>query len=130
MLRFRDYFERLATEVTRWSGSVWAGSAAFGFIAGWVAGGVLWFGFGDSYQLVVNTVTTVVTFLMVFLIQNSQNREMRAVHLKLDELIRAKREADDRFIGVEELTEDQLVELSARFRRLRRCQEGRGSGTS
>ena len=87
-------------------------------VAAWVVAGPL-FHFSDSWQLVINTATTVVTFLMVFLIQATQNRETRALHLKLDELIRAQQRARNIFADLENATEEELRELEAQFRGLR-----------
>jgi low affinity Fe/Cu permease len=85
----------------------------------WAASGPL-FGFSDTWQLVINTGTTIVTFLMVFLIQNAQNRDARAFHLKLDELIHAIKEARNELIDVEDLTDEQLAALQREFQRLRK----------
>jgi low affinity Fe/Cu permease len=82
-------------------------------IAVWAATGPL-FGFSDTWQLVVNTGTTIITFLMVFLIQNTQNRDTRAIQLKLDELIRANEGARNRMLRIEDLTEDQLKRIRDR----------------
>jgi len=79
----------------------------------WAACGPV-FGFSDTWQLIINTGTTIVTFLMVFLIQNTQNRDSAAIQVKLDELLRSHRPASNDFIGVEHLTEDELEELRAR----------------
>lgn len=78
--------------------------------------GGLYYGFSDTYQLVANTFMSAVSYILLFLIQHTQNRESKALHLKVDELIRTKRQADNYLIGIEELTEDQLMELSARYR--------------
>jgi low affinity Fe/Cu permease len=91
---------------------------ALGLVALWALTGPL-FHFEDSWQLVINTITTVVTFLMVFLIQATQNRETRAIHLKLDELIRAQRKARNIFADLEHATDEELEELESEFRRLR-----------
>jgi low affinity Fe/Cu permease len=77
------------------------------------------FGFSDTWQLVVNTGTTIVTFLMVFLIQNTQNRDSRAVHLKLDELIRSTHAARNEMLGLENLSDEQLDALQHEFAKLR-----------
>jgi low affinity Fe/Cu permease len=81
----------------------------------WALSGPL-FGFSDTWQLVINTGTTVLTFLAVFLIQNSQNRESKAIQLKLDELIRSVRDASDTLIDIEETTDEELDELKDRYR--------------
>ena len=104
--------EALSSTVTRWTGSSMAFAAACGIVILWVATGPL-FGFSDTWQLVVNTGTTIVTFLMVFLIQNTQNRDGAAIQAKLDELIRASA-AQNVFIGIEHLTQDELDEIRAR----------------
>lgn len=83
----------------------------------WLASGPL-FGYSDTWQLVVNTVTTVFTYLAVFLIQNTQNRDATAMHLKLDELIRCIEGARDRFVDLEDLTDAELQVLQAQFRKL------------
>jgi low affinity Fe/Cu permease len=84
----------------------------------WGATGPL-FHFSDTWQLVINTGTTIVTFLMVFLIQNTQNRDAHAVHLKLDELIRATKGARNNLLGLEDMTDDELEKLQQEFERLR-----------
>ena len=84
----------------------------------WAATGPL-FGFSDTWQLVINTSTTIVTFLMVFLIQNTQNRDAQVMQLKLDELIRAIKEARNNLIDLEEMSEDELRMLEEEFRKLR-----------
>jgi low affinity Fe/Cu permease len=79
----------------------------------WAACGPL-FGFSDTWQLIINTGTTIITFLMVFLIQNTQNRDSAAIQVKLDELLRSHRPASDAFIGVEHLTEEELEDLRSK----------------
>jgi low affinity Fe/Cu permease len=113
-MHVREKFEQAAGWVTRWAGSVWASSLAFISVIAWFVCGFLFFGFGDSYQLIINTGTTILTFLMVFLIQNTQNRESRALHMKVDELVLKLKRADDRFIGIESMTDQELDDLSAR----------------
>ena len=90
--------------------------AAFLIILFWAASGPL-FGFSDTWQLVINTGTTIVTFLMVFLIQNSQNRDAAAMQAKLDELLRALKDARIQFIGIEHLTDHQIEDLRAALER-------------
>jgi low affinity Fe/Cu permease len=114
----RDRFRRFAHRVSDWTGSAWAFVAALAVILGWALLGP-WFGFSDSWQLVINTGTTIVTFLMVFLIQNTQNREARVMELKLDELIRALKGARNRLVHLEEWSDQELEELQKEFRRLR-----------
>jgi low affinity Fe/Cu permease len=113
-MKGREKFERAAGWVTKWAGSVWASAFAFASVAAWFVLGFAYFGFGDSYQMIINTGTTILTFLMVFLIQNTQNRESRALHLKVDELVLKLERADNRFVGIESLTEEELADLSAR----------------
>ena len=97
----------MATRVSDATGSVWTFAIAIVLIAGWAISGPV-FGFSDTWQLVANTFTTLVTFLMVFLIQNTQNRDAKATELKLDELIRAIGDARNEFIGAELEPEEQL----------------------
>src|SRR5204862_6344616 len=102
----QHWFSRFASETATNSGRPWAFGLAAGFVAGWLITGPI-FGFSDSWQLVMNTISSIVTFLMVFLIQNAQNRDSSALQLKLDELIRAT-EARNRLIGIERLPEPEL----------------------
>jgi low affinity Fe/Cu permease len=106
--------ERLATAVTQWSGSSSAFVLACGVILVWVLTGPL-FGYSDTWQLVINTGTTIVTFLMVFLIQRSQNKDSLALHLKLNELVAAIKGASNRLIDVESLTEQELKVLHRHY---------------
>jgi low affinity Fe/Cu permease len=93
-------FARVASLASQWSGTAWAFLGAVAVVLAWLASGPL-FRFSDTWQLVINTGTTVVTFLMVFLIQNTQNRDAAAAQLKLDELIRASDRAHSRLIAIE-----------------------------
>ena len=104
----RDVFDQIAGRITRAVGSPVAVVLAALIIVTWAVTGPL-FGFSDTWQLVINTGTTIVTFLMVFLIQTTQNRESEAIRLKLDELIRAVRGARNEFITVEQDTEAELA---------------------
>jgi low affinity Fe/Cu permease len=101
------WFTRTASSVANLVGSPWAFLAAIGVIVTWAITGPI-FGFSSDWQLVVNTGTTIVTFLMVFLIQNTQNRDSRAIHLKLDELIRAMPQARNEFMEVEDEDLDEI----------------------
>jgi low affinity Fe/Cu permease len=118
-----DRFRRLADRVTEAAGSAWAMGGAALVIVVWPLTGPI-FGFSDTWQLIINTGTTIVTFLMVFAIQTSQNRESKAMHLKLDELIRATKGARNAFIDEEYETEAELkldeARLRQRARRTRR----------
>lgn len=109
-----DLFHKISVAVAKWMGSPWAFLAAVLTIVIWAALGPI-FGFSDTWQLVINTSTTIVTFLMVFLIQNTQNRDSRAQQLKLDELIRATAGARNHLINLEELSDRELNELHAQF---------------
>ena len=99
-------------------GSAWAFAAAVLVILVWLLTGPM-FHFSDTWQLIINTATTVVTFLMVFLIQNTQNRDAKAVHLKLDELIRAIKDARNELVDLEDLSDEELKKLEDQFRRMR-----------
>ena len=103
-------FERFASAATRFTGSVPAFAMALGIIVVWAVTGPL-FHFSDTWQLVINTGTTIVTFLMVFLIQRSQNKDSLAIHLKLNELVAAMQGASNRLIDVESLSEKELATL-------------------
>lgn len=103
-------FERIARKVTYFTGSTIAFILSFGVIIIWVLTGPL-FGFSDTWQLVINTGTTIVTFLMVFLIQRSQNKDSRAIHLKLNELIASLKGPSNRLIAAEDLNEEELETL-------------------
>jgi low affinity Fe/Cu permease len=108
----RDAFRHVADGITAAVGTPWAMLLAVGIVALWAVSGPV-FGFSDTWQLAINTGTTVVTFLMVFVIQASQNREARATQLKLDELIRAMKGARNELIDVEDAS-DEVVELHQR----------------
>jgi low affinity Fe/Cu permease len=109
--------ETISHDVTVFTGSSWAFAAAAGIILLWLVSGPL-FHFSDTWQLVVNTGTTVVTFLMVFLIQRSQNKDSLALHLKLNELVASASGASNRLIDVEDLTEQELRLLHEHYKRL------------
>lgn len=117
MRALNDWFANFA----RWASGVTGSAGAFVLavvtIAVWGVTGPL-FHFSDTWQLVINTGTTIVTFLMVFLIQNAQNRDSKALHLKLDELIRAKSGARNSMIDLERLNDEQLARLQEEFDRL------------
>jgi low affinity Fe/Cu permease len=113
-----DWFGRFAASASGWLGSKWAFAGAGLIIVVWAATGPL-FHFSDTWQLVINTGTTIVTFLMVFLIQNTQNRDARAINLKLNELIRAIDKARDQMIDIEALSDLELDELQAKYEKVR-----------
>ncbi len=104
-------FDRFASKAALWTGRSVVFLAALLFTIVWAISGPL-FHFSNSWQLVINTGTTVLTFLMVFIIQNTMNRESAAVHLKLDELIKVTSEARDAIMGAEKLTEEEIAELA------------------
>lgn len=110
-------FDRFASAVTRWAGTPAVFCAALVTVVAWAAVGPI-FHFSENWQLVINTGTTIVTFLMVFLIQQSQNKDSVAVHLKLNELIAANRGASNRMIGIETLDEQDLREVATFYVRL------------
>ena len=103
-------FEKASSVATRWAGSPWAFIVAFLIIIVWILTGPI-FDFSDTWQLVINTGTTIVTFLMVFLIQQSQNKDVIALHLKLNELIAANKYTSNRLIDVEDLSDAELRAL-------------------
>jgi low affinity Fe/Cu permease len=111
--------EHISTAVTRWTGSSAAFACAFAIIIGWAVLGPV-FHYSDTWQLVINTGTTIVTFLMVFLIQRSQNKDALAVHLKLNELVAAVEGASNRLIDVEAFSEKDLETLEHHFAELAR----------
>ncbi len=115
--RLGQTLERASRAVTHWAGSPWAFSVAVLVVLVWLITGPL-FHFSDTWQLVINTGTTVVTFLMVFLIQRAQNKESMAVQLKLNEIVAAIEGASNRLIDVEELNEGELTILHEHYQRL------------
>ncbi len=118
----KDRFGQFATRCSLWLGSKWAFVLAILVIVGWALTGSL-FHFSDTWQLFINTGTTIVTFLMVFLIQNTQNRDARAINLKLDELIRAVDKARNQMINIESLSDVELDLLQHRYERLQGMRE-------
>jgi low affinity Fe/Cu permease len=115
--RVRDAFHIFARRSSDVLGTAWAFIVAILIIFVWGLTGPL-FHFSDTWQLIINTGTTIVTFLMVFLIQNTQNRDAKAVHLKLDELIRALKGARNRLVDLEKLSDDELKKLEQEFERI------------
>jgi low affinity Fe/Cu permease len=112
-----NILSRFATAATRWTGSTPAFVTAVLVIVIWVITGPI-FHFSDTWQLVINTGTTIITFLMVFLIQRSQNKDALAVQLKLDEIVAALEGASNRLISVEDLSEEELKVLRIHYQRL------------
>jgi low affinity Fe/Cu permease len=117
-----DAFRVFARRSSVMLGSAWAFTAAVSVILIWLLTGPM-FHFSDTWQLIINTATTVVTFLMVFLIQNTQNRDAKAMHLKLDELIRAIKNARNELVDIEDLSDEELKKLEEQFRLMRKRAE-------
>lgn len=112
-----EVFRRFARYTADLLGSSWTFCAAVVIVLIWALTGP-YFHYSDAWQLAINTSTTIITFLMVFLIQNTQNRDSRATHLKLDELIKALRGARNSMIDLDQLTDEELRELEAEYKRL------------
>ena len=113
----KQLFRRVATRISNWAGSAIVFLGAIVVVLVWAASGPL-FHFSDTWQLVINTGTTIITFLMVFLIQNTQNRDGKAVQLKLDELIHATKGARTHFVGLEDLSDEEIAALDSEFKRM------------
>ncbi len=116
-MKLTNILERAAQKTTQAVGGTWAFSAAAALVVVWLLTGPL-FHYSDTWQLVINTSTTIVTFLMVFLIQRSQNKDSRAIHLKLNELIASHNGASNRLISIESLGEDELDVLNTHYAEL------------
>jgi low affinity Fe/Cu permease len=120
----RDMFRCFAQRTAESVGSPWMFLTALLITLGWALAGPFYH-YSDTWQLVINTGTTIVTFLMVFLIQNTQNRDAKALHLKLDELLRAVQAARTDLIDLEHLSDEELEQLQQEFHRVReRCAVG------
>ena len=111
-------FRKFAQRMAGWVGSPWAFVAAIILLVLWAMSGPV-FGFSDTWQLVINTGTTIVTFLMVFLIQNTQNRDAKAMHLKLDELLRSVSKARTGMVDLEDMSDAEIAALQEEFKALR-----------
>jgi low affinity Fe/Cu permease len=123
-----DWFGHFAALASGWLGSRWAFAGAGMVIVVWAVTGPV-FHYSDTWQLVINTGTTIVTFLMVFLIQNTQNRDARAINLKLNELIRAIDKAGDQMIDIENLSDLELDEIQARYEKIKaECMQRQARG--
>jgi low affinity Fe/Cu permease len=120
--KFSVFFEKFSAKVTKATGSPMAFILAIAVIIGWAVCGPL-FGYSDTWQLVINTGTTIITFLMVFVIQQSQNKDTTALQLKLNELIAASETASNRLIDVEDLTADELAILKKFYIKLSKLAE-------
>lgn len=112
-----EIFHKFATSISEIVGTPWAFLAALLLVVLWVVSGPV-FQYSDSWQLVINTSTTIITFLMVFVIQSSQNRDTKAIHIKLDELLRAVHGARTGLINIEHLSDEDLLQLQKEFERL------------
>src|SRR5881227_1075257 len=124
-----DAFRIFARHSSMMLGSAWAFAAAVLVILVWILTGPT-FHFSDTWQLIINTGTTIVTFLMVFLIQNTQNRDAKAMHLKLDEIIRALKKARNELVDLEDLSDEELRKLEEQFKELRQKAERDGNQLS
>ena len=125
----RDAFRVFARRSSAVLGSAWAFAGAILIIVVWALTGPT-FHFSDTWQLIINTGTTIVTFLMVFLIQNTQNRDAKAMHLKLDEIIRALKKARNELVDLEDLSDEEMVKLEKQFKELRQKAEQDGTQQS
>ncbi|MBX7147308.1 MAG: low affinity iron permease family protein [Alphaproteobacteria bacterium] len=114
-MKSKNFFYQLATQTSKWSGSPTAFILAFFVIIIWLITGPI-FDFSDTWQLIINTGTTIITFLMVFLIQNSQNRDTKALQIKLDELIRITEGAHTALLDLEELTEEEIINVFNKYK--------------
>ena len=114
-----EAFRKFAHTISHWAGTSWAFILALLIIGVWAATGPL-FGYSDTWQLVINTGTTIITFLMVFLIQNTQNRDAKAIHLKLDELLKGVTGARTGLVDLEDLSDKELEDLQEEFKQLQK----------
>lgn len=128
MHRKKNFFERFANWATNATGSSAAFLTAAAIILIWIVTGPV-FHYSDTWQLIINTGTTIVTFLMVFLIQKSQNKDSKAIHLKLNELIASHQGTSNRMVNIEDLTEKELDHLSRFYVRLAKLAENEGDIT-
>ncbi|MBB6272066.1 low affinity Fe/Cu permease [Pedobacter cryoconitis] len=112
-----SFFEKMATKITCWTGTSAAFGIALAVVVVWAISGPI-FKYSDTWQLVINTGTTIITFMMVFLIQKSQNKDSKAIQLKLNELIAASMHASNRMVDIEDLTEEELDVLRKYYQKL------------
>ncbi len=115
--KFSKAYNKIATKITKATGSPYSSISAILLIIVWLVSGPL-FGFSDTWQLVINTGTTIITFIMVFIIQQSQNKDTAAIHLKLNELIASEKHASNRLVSIEDLTDEELVILKKFYSKL------------
>jgi len=123
-LHMRETFRRFAHRTAEWAGTPTAFVLGLALIVLWALTGPL-FGYSDTWQLIVNTGTTIITFLLVLLVQNTQNRDARAIHLKLDELLRGLKGARTAMVALENASDEELAELQGEFERLHHRLHGR-----
>ena len=121
------WFSRFASSTAQVVGHPYVFFAAVVVLLLWAVSGP-YFHYSDTWQLIINTGTTIVTFLVVFLIQNTQNRDAKALHLKLDELIRSHHPANDDLIDIQKLSDEELDELEKRYEKIRKACEARRAG--
>ncbi len=119
-MKINELFRRFSVKVSIVAGKAWAFIIALLIIISWAASGPF-FGFSNRWQLVINTGTTIVTLLMVFIIQNTQNRDSKAIHIKLDELLRKQK--GEHYVNLEELPDEDIEKMQDRFRKLHRRYE-------
>jgi low affinity Fe/Cu permease len=124
-----ELFRKFAQSTSKVVGSSWSFILAVLIILVWAMTGPV-FHYSDTWQLVINTGTTIITFLMVFLIQNTQNRDAKAIHLKLDELLRGVKGARTDLVDLEALSDEELERLHAQFKRIRRVEGSDARATS
>ena len=122
-----QWFAKFASRTARWVGSPYVFLFAVGTIVAWIITGPV-FHFSTTWQLVINSWTNIVTFIVVFIIQNSQNRDSKAINLKLDELIRSVDKAHDEMIDIEKLSDKELSDLARRYERVKQEWEERRTG--
>src|SRR5918995_5663650 len=115
--RSAPFLERMSTVITHWTGSTSAFALACLVILAWVATGPI-FGYSNTWQLIIHTGTTIVTFLMVFLIQRAQNKDALAIQLKLNEIVASMRGASNRLVNIEDLSERELDTLRTHYQKL------------
>ncbi|HBK46902.1 MAG TPA: low affinity iron permease family protein [Xanthomonadaceae bacterium] len=132
-MNIRNFFNTVAKKASSAAGSPWTFCSAVAIVVLWAISGPV-FGFNDTWQLVINTGTTIITFLMVFLIQHTQNADTAAMQIKLDELIRVAREGNDELLNLEELDEKRLEQIRQQYEALARravqAQRRRGEGSA
>ena len=112
-----DLFEEIARKTTQAMGSLTASVLATLIVVAWLIGGLVW-GFSDTYQLIINTGTTIITFVMVFIIQHTQNRDSKALHLKMDEIIRSIRAANNQLIDIEDASDEDMRRIEEKLKKV------------